>query len=116
MQILSKADNNTVMETVDQEVAATCTDLGVVRKIFQLALLCTKRQPSDCPTMHEVTRVLQSLVPASKQAPGIRVNQPAPSNNYRRYLDEYVEGNHKDVTGSTSSTRNLKHYSSFAFN
>ena len=57
------------METVDQEVAATCTDLGVVRKIFQLALLCTKRQPSDRPTMHEVARVLQSLVPASKQTP-----------------------------------------------
>ena len=92
------------METVDQEVASTCTDLGVVRKIFQLALLCTKRQPSDRPTMHEVARVLQSLAPASKQTPSIRVNQPAPSNNYRRYLDEYVEGNHRDGTGSTSNT------------
>ena len=37
--------------------------------------------------MHEVARVLQSLVPASKQSTSIRVNQPAPSNNYRRYLD-----------------------------
>ena len=38
--------------------------------------------------MHEVARVLQSLVPASKQSTSIRVNQPAPSNNYRRYLDD----------------------------
>ncbi|GLJ11825.1 hypothetical protein SUGI_0177910 [Cryptomeria japonica] len=104
--ILSKADNNTVMETVDTEVAATCKDLGIVRKVFQLALLCTKKRPSDRPTMHEVARVLKSMlpVPAPKQVPSIRVNQPTPSNNYKRYLDEYADGKHRDVTGSTSST------------
>uniref|UniRef100_A0A0E0DW46 non-specific serine/threonine protein kinase n=1 Tax=Oryza meridionalis TaxID=40149 RepID=A0A0E0DW46_9ORYZ len=63
--ILSKADDNTVMEAVDSEVSVTCTDMGLVRKAFQLALLCTKRHPSDRPTMHEVARVLLSLLPAS---------------------------------------------------
>ncbi|CAK9168647.1 unnamed protein product [Ilex paraguariensis] len=62
--ILSKTANNTVMEAVDPEISATCKDLGEVKKVFQLALLCTKRQPSERPTMHEVTRVLGSLVPS----------------------------------------------------
>eukprot|EP01018_Ginkgo_biloba_P004937 Gb_26881 [translate_table: standard] len=111
--ILSKADNNTVMETVDPEVAATCTDLGIVRKVFQLALLCTKKQPSDRPTMHEVSRVLQSIlpVPAAKQAaPSIRINQLPPNNsNYRRYLDEYADGKHGDATGSSTSSTSDGH-------
>ncbi|CAN0918407.1 LRR receptor-like serine/threonine-protein kinase ERECTA [Linum grandiflorum] len=63
--ILSKASNNAVMETVDTEITATCKDLGAVKKVFQLALLCAKRQPSERPTMHEVTRVLSSLMPPS---------------------------------------------------
>ncbi|PPS08874.1 hypothetical protein GOBAR_AA11772 [Gossypium barbadense] len=57
--ILSKTANNSVMETVDPEITDTCKDLGAVKKVFQLALLCTKRQPSDRPTMHEVTRVVR---------------------------------------------------------
>ncbi|XP_028121469.1 LRR receptor-like serine/threonine-protein kinase ERL1 isoform X2 [Camellia sinensis] len=62
--ILAKADDNTVMEAVDPEVSVTCMDLTHVRKTFQLALLCTKRYPSERPTMHEVARVLISLLPA----------------------------------------------------
>ncbi|KAL2578011.1 hypothetical protein AAZV13_16G172500 [Glycine max] len=62
--ILSKADNNTIMETVDPEVSITCMDLTHVKKTFQLALLCTKKNPSERPTMHEVARVLASLLPA----------------------------------------------------
>ncbi|XVF09718.1 hypothetical protein REPUB_Repub07fG0119600 [Reevesia pubescens] len=62
--ILSKADDNSVMEAVDPEVSVTCMDLAHVRKTFQLALLCTKRHPSERPTMHEIARVLVSLVPA----------------------------------------------------
>lgn len=62
-QILSKTDNNTVMEAVDPEVSVTCIDLAHVRKTFQLALLCTKHNPSERPTMHEVARVLISLQP-----------------------------------------------------
>ncbi|KAJ0090741.1 hypothetical protein Patl1_13763 [Pistacia atlantica] len=65
LAILSKTANNAVMETVDPEITATCKDLGAVKKAFQLALLCTKRQPSDRPTMHEITRVLGSLMPAT---------------------------------------------------
>lgn len=63
-QILSKADDNTVMEAVDPEVSVTCTDMSNVRKTFQLALLCTKRNPLDRPTMQEVARVLVFLLPA----------------------------------------------------
>lgn len=68
-QILSKADDNTVMEAVDPEVSVTCMDLAHVRKTFQLALLCTKRHPSERPTMHEVARVLVSLLPAPPAKP-----------------------------------------------
>ncbi|KEH43759.1 LRR receptor-like serine/threonine-protein kinase ERL1 [Medicago truncatula] len=61
--ILSKADSNTVMEAVDPEVSVTCIDLAHVKKTFQLALLCTRRNPSERPSMHEVARVLISLLP-----------------------------------------------------
>ncbi|KAH7537922.1 hypothetical protein FEM48_Zijuj03G0144200 [Ziziphus jujuba var. spinosa] len=63
--IMSKADNNTVMEAVDHEVSVTCMDMTHVRKTFQLALLCTKRNPMERPTMHQVARVLVSLLPAT---------------------------------------------------
>jgi hypothetical protein len=62
--ILSKADDNTVMEAVDAEVSVTCMDSGHIKKTFQLALLCTKRNPLERPTMQEVSRVLLSLVPS----------------------------------------------------
>lgn len=58
------------MEAVDPEVSVTCMDLAHVRKTFQLALLCTKRHPSERPTMHEVSRVLVSLLPAPPRKPG----------------------------------------------
>jgi hypothetical protein len=80
------------METVDPEITATCKDLGAVKKVFQLALLCTKRQPTDRPTMHEVTRVLGSLVPLitppkqCTQAPPA----PLPSAKVPCYIDEYA--------------------------
>ncbi|XP_040242832.1 LRR receptor-like serine/threonine-protein kinase SIK1 isoform X3 [Aegilops tauschii subsp. strangulata] len=59
--IMSRADDDTVMEAVDSEVSVTCTDMGLVQKAFQ-ALLCTKRHPIDQPMMHEVARVLLSLM------------------------------------------------------
>lgn len=65
LQILSMADENTVMEAVDPEVSVTCLDLAHVKKTFQLALLCTKRHPSERPTMLEVARVLVSFLPAA---------------------------------------------------
>ncbi|KAK9291753.1 hypothetical protein L1049_019703 [Liquidambar formosana] len=67
--IMSKADDNTVMEAVDPEVSVTCMNLAHVRKTFQLALLCTKRYPSERPTMHEVARVLVSLLPPPPAKP-----------------------------------------------
>ncbi|MBA0626269.1 hypothetical protein Godav_003967, partial [Gossypium davidsonii] len=87
-QILSKTANNSVMETVDPEITDTCKDLGAVKKVFQLALLCTRRQPSDRPTMHEVTRVLGSLMPLdtppTKQLASIQLSKVT------CYKDEYV--------------------------
>ncbi|XP_059453306.1 LRR receptor-like serine/threonine-protein kinase ERECTA [Corylus avellana] len=90
--ILSKTANNAVMETVDPEITATCKDLGAVKKVFQLALLCSKRQPSDRPTMHEVTRVLGSLVPSTTTAKQPTQNPlaPLPSTKVPCYMDEYA--------------------------
>ncbi|XP_006656743.1 LRR receptor-like serine/threonine-protein kinase ER1 [Oryza brachyantha] len=88
--ILSKTANNAVMETVDPDIADTCKDLGEVKKVFQLALLCTKRQPSDRPTMHEVVRVLDCLVhpdPPLKSAQQLAMPQ-APT--VPSYINEYV--------------------------
>ncbi|KAM7276094.1 hypothetical protein ACFE04_017960 [Oxalis oulophora] len=91
-QILSKAANNAVMETVDPEITETCKDLGAVKKIFQLALLCTKRQPCDRPTMHEVTRVISSLLPPDtppKQPTLPNLPTPLSSAKVPCYIDEY---------------------------
>ncbi|KAJ4831870.1 hypothetical protein Tsubulata_041876 [Turnera subulata] len=74
--ILSKADDNTVMEAVDPEVSVTCMDLTHVRKTFQLALLCTKRYPSERPTMHEVARVLVSFLPPPPTKPSSAPPKP----------------------------------------
>nr|CAD1826142.1 unnamed protein product [Ananas comosus var. bracteatus] len=59
-----------------------------VKKVFQLALLCTKRQPSDRPTMHEVTRVLaaSSGPPVPEARPG---PNPTPAAVPPSYIDEY---------------------------
>ncbi|GAV80712.1 Pkinase domain-containing protein/LRR_1 domain-containing protein/LRRNT_2 domain-containing protein/LRR_6 domain-containing protein/LRR_8 domain-containing protein [Cephalotus follicularis] len=86
--ILSKASNNAVMETVDPEISTTCKDLGAVKKVFQLALLCTKRQPSDRPTMHEVTRVLGALrhLQSNPHTP----LAPLSSSKMPCYMDEYA--------------------------
>ncbi|KAK9102440.1 hypothetical protein Sjap_019694 [Stephania japonica] len=94
--ISSKAANNAVMETVDPEVSSTCKDLGAVKKLFQLALLCTKRQSSDRPTMHEVVRVLGSLVPpiAPMSLPALPL--PPPSSKISSYMEEY--SNLKDAS------------------
>ncbi|GLT84084.1 hypothetical protein SLE2022_023350 [Rubroshorea leprosula] len=83
--ILSKADDNTVMEAVDPEVSVTCVDLTHVRKTFQLALLCTKRHPSERPTMHEVARVLLSFLPAPPTKPCLAPPKPI---DYARFVIE----------------------------
>ncbi|XP_051142492.1 LRR receptor-like serine/threonine-protein kinase ERL1 isoform X2 [Andrographis paniculata] len=67
--VLSKADDNTLMETVDPEVSVTCVNSSHIRKMFQLALLCTKRQSTERPSMHEVSRVLVSLMPPPPEKP-----------------------------------------------
>lgn len=86
LQILSKADNNTVMEAVDPEVSITCLDLSHVKKTFQLALLCTKRNPSERPTMHQVARVLVSLVPTP---PAAKVfTAPLKTTDYTQFLTQ----------------------------
>ncbi|CAI9092107.1 OLC1v1027267C1 [Oldenlandia corymbosa var. corymbosa] len=67
--IAIKADDDTVMEAVDTEVSVTCMNLAHVKKVFQLALLCTRQHPSERPTMHEVARVLISLLPPPPEKP-----------------------------------------------
>lgn len=83
--MLSKADDNTLMEAVDPEVSITCVDLSHVRKAFQLALLCTKHHPSERPTMHEVSRVLVSLLPPppDKKLPS---SAPPKSIDYAKFV------------------------------
>lgn len=94
MQVLSKTASNAVMETVDPDITATCKDLGAVKKVFQLALLCAKRQPADRPTMHEVARVLGSLVPPPLTPPKQPAPQPASHHPSAKvpscYMDEYA--------------------------
>ncbi|XP_010417421.1 PREDICTED: LRR receptor-like serine/threonine-protein kinase ERECTA [Camelina sativa] len=85
--IMSKTGNNEVMEMADPDITSTCKDLGVVKKVFQLALLCTKRQPSDRPTMHQVTRVLGSFM-LSEQPPAVTDTSAALAGSC--YVDEYA--------------------------
>nr|GME01992.1 LRR receptor-like serine/threonine-protein kinase ERECTA [Ipomoea batatas] len=98
--ILSKADNNTVMEAVESEVSVTCTNLSHVSKTFQLALLCTKRLPTERPTMHEVVRVLTSLLPPPPLKPCL---PPPKSINYAQFLvgkgqtENQQDGNSSDA-------------------
>ncbi|GAB2275891.1 hypothetical protein Dimus_010637 [Dionaea muscipula] len=113
--ILAKAINNAVMETMDPEITDTCKDLGAIKKVFQLALLCTKRQPSDRPTMHEVTRVLGSLIPeAAPEQPPLIPPAPIPSTQVPSYMDEYA--NHKTphlVHCSSTSTSDAQLFLKF---
>lgn len=90
--IMTKTANNAVMETVDPEITATCKDLAEVKKVFQLALLCTKRQPSERPTMQEVARVLGSLIPSTTPKFLMPPTQSIllPSAKASCYMDEYA--------------------------
>lgn len=99
IQILSKADDNTVMEAVDSEVSVTCMDMGLVKKAFQLALLCTKRHPSDRPTMHEVARVLLTLLPAPSSKLGMVSPKPM---DYTHYLSTGPDANANAKNDSSS--------------
>ncbi|KAG7567903.1 Leucine-rich repeat [Arabidopsis thaliana x Arabidopsis arenosa] len=85
--IMSKTGNNEVMEMADPDITSTCKDLGVVKKVFQLALLCTKRQPNDRPTMHQVTRVLGSFM-LSEQPPAATDTSATLAGSC--YVDEYA--------------------------
>ena len=89
---MSKTASDAVMETVDPDISATCKEMIAVKKVFQLALLCTKKQPVDRPTMHEVTRVLGSLVPPKESVPTMQVLIPPsrPSAKTQSYKDEYA--------------------------
>ncbi|KAK8476277.1 hypothetical protein V6N11_030865 [Hibiscus sabdariffa] len=102
--ILSKAANNAVMETVDPEITATCKDPGAVKKVFQLALLCTKRHPLDRPTMHEVTRVIGSLMPLESppKHPNSVLPAPLPSTKVTCYKDEYANLKTQHLVNSPS--------------
>jgi hypothetical protein len=82
------------MEMVDPDISDTCKDLGEVKRMFQLALLCSKRQLLDRPTMHDVVHVLSSVVcpePAPKPAkPAQLPGSTQPSTGPSSYINEYV--------------------------
>ncbi|KAL6911574.1 hypothetical protein ACP4OV_000379 [Aristida adscensionis] len=99
--ILSKVTDNTVMEMVDPDITDTCKDLGEVKKVFQLALLCSKRQPSDRPTMHEVVRVLDSIIspdPLPKPA------QPSAAPSYASEYANLQDGSMASCANSSSAS------------
>lgn len=60
MQIQFEVDKR-IMDIVDSEIVATCTDIAVVRKVLELALFFSRGQPSNRPTMNAVSKFLQSL-------------------------------------------------------
>ncbi|XP_057959901.1 LRR receptor-like serine/threonine-protein kinase ERECTA [Malania oleifera] len=115
--ILSKTADNAVMDTIDPDISATCKDLGAVKKVFQLALLCTKKQPTDRPTMHEVTRVLSSLT--LSETPKQQTSTPPPppllpSAKVPCYMDEYANlKNPHMVNCSTMSTSDAQLFLKF---
>jgi LRR receptor-like serine/threonine-protein kinase ERECTA len=115
LQILGKAGDNTVMEMVDPDISNTCKDPGEVKKVFQLALLCSKWQPSDRPTMHEVVRVLDSLVcpdPLPKPAQSPTTQQ---SSTTLSYVSEYVSlrGGSSLSCGNSSSASDAELFMKF---
>lgn len=100
-QIMSKADDNTVMEAVDPEVSVTCMDLSAARKTFQLALLCTKRYPSERPTMQEVARVLVSLLPSPPAK--LSLAAPKPMDYYAKFVvdkEKQQHDEHNDISSN----------------
>ncbi|MCO5587848.1 hypothetical protein L7F22_041800 [Adiantum nelumboides] len=100
--VLLKNNSGTLTEILDPEVKSTCIDLACVTKALQLALLCSKKQPSARPTMHDVVRVLLSLFPATVPKAML---QGRVGSNYRRYLDEYADSKHREeLTGSSSTS------------
>ncbi|XP_074367348.1 LRR receptor-like serine/threonine-protein kinase ER1 isoform X2 [Apium graveolens] len=90
--ILSKTENNTVMEIVDPDITTTCKDLSDVKKVFQLALLCSKSQPTDRPTMHDVVCMLSSMLPSAMQTKesALVPSLTDPSAKVHCYKDEYA--------------------------
>lgn len=89
------------MEAVDPEVSITCIDLSHVKKTFQLALLCTKKNPSERPTMHEVARVLVSLLPPPSSKV---IAAPAKSFDYAHFVIEKGQ-HHPKVDGQQPPPR-----------
>ncbi|KAL5224603.1 hypothetical protein ABZP36_011242 [Zizania latifolia] len=104
-----------VMETVDPDVADTCKDLGEVKKVFQLALLCTKRQPSERPTMHEVVRVLDCLVHPDDSPKSAQPMALPQLPTVLSYIDEYVSlrGNSELSCANSSCTSDAELFLKF---
>ncbi|CAH9076771.1 unnamed protein product [Cuscuta europaea] len=110
--ILTKAATNSVMETVAPELSETCKDPGDIKKVFQLALLCTKRQPFERPTMHEVARVLESLIHPTEPKKCLSSTTVLPAQCYK---DEYanLKNNPHLVNYSSMSTADAQLFLKF---
>ncbi|KAK9142186.1 hypothetical protein Syun_011586 [Stephania yunnanensis] len=111
--VSEKSANDAVMEIVDPDISATCKDLGAVKKAFQLAFLCTRRQSSDRPPMHEVVHTLGSLVSSVTPDPPTHPSLPPPPAKPRSYLDEYSNSKNASMINrsslSTSDAQLLLH-------
>jgi hypothetical protein len=94
------------MDILDPEVKLTCTNLASVKKALQLALLCSKKQPSARPTMHDVVRVLFTLFPSQEMKGAAGSPHIRAGSNYHRYLDDYADRqqHREDLTGSSSTS------------
>ena len=93
LQVLTKHEADLLEETVDPILKDTGSDTASVKKVLQLALLCTKKQLVARPTMNDVVKVILSLFPVTVPKPSIPTR---PAFQYAKYLDEYGNKKTKD--------------------
>ena len=98
LQVLLKKDTETLMDSiVCPEVKNTCssssgsggTQEASVKKVLQLALLCSKKQPTERPTMNDVVKVLLTLIPPPLPMKSPPQEMWVASKQYHRYIDDY---------------------------
>ena len=86
---MSKTTNDAVLETVDPYITETCKHLMEVKPLFQLALLCTKTDPTDRPTMHNITGFFDSYKLSDLPPPVLAafpVERPRPTGRLTRSI------------------------------
>ncbi|CAM6021840.1 unnamed protein product [Sphagnum balticum] len=101
--VRSKIDSKNLMDAVDPQVQATCLDVDHLEKALKLALLCTKQNPVQRPSMYDVSQVLDSLLPVV--SPKYKAtSQQSPGSKHRRYVDTYSGKQAEDIRASSSTS------------